>query len=410
MSNLPLKTAKFIVAEFEKKLSGFSIKAYKHDEFVTVYSLNDSLLIMVELYGVPAQPCSYAEAIIYESNRQNPYLEIPVVGKTYYVLRIAELTPNVIGFKYNHAKFVREMKSITNIWLLDGYISYAKYGSEKTNWWNPNGIDGPKLTDRINVLMPELHLAERISAWDGEDYNFIVIEIEDLNKTIRRAVAYTTQQPHSYIIKLCKEYIKTGKIHGNAVFNGFVERDINNALSSWKGTKRQERLEQHLQYFYVTKRLKKKSEAYDIAIRLYQDSNAGKYAYEPRSTYIRPVNKWVSEELVYRLTKKLYKDYAVVYQHRPFFLRSALGGQMSYDVFISGLNIAIEYQGRQHFEPVDFFGGAEAFKKLKKRDEEKAILSRKNGIKLVYINYWEEICPELIEERVGVKGNSIKKW
>ena len=113
---------------------------------------------------------------------------------------------------------------------------------------------------------------------------------------------------------------------------------------------------------------------------------------------------------MYRLTKKLYKDYAVVYQHRPFFLRSALGGQMSYDVFISGLNIAIEYQGRQHFEPVNFFGGAEAFKKLKKRDEEKAILSRKNGIKLVYINYWEEICPELIEERVGVKGNSIKKW
>jgi len=105
---------------------------------------------------------------------------------------------------------------------------------------------------------------------------------------------------------------------------------------------------------------------------------------------------------VYRLTKKLYKDYVVIYQHRPFFLRSSNGGQMSYDIFISKLNIAIEYQGQQHFEPVDFFGGEMAFEELKKRDAEKAVLSAQNGVKLVYINYWEEISPQLIIDRVGI--------
>lgn len=73
---------------------------------------------------------------------------------------------------------------------------------------------------------------------------------------------------------------------------------------------------------------------------------------------------------------------------------------MSYDIFISGLNIAIEYQGKQHYEPVEFFGGEEAFHDLQKRDREKAQLSKENGIKLIYINYWEEITPELIREKI----------
>ena len=82
---------------------------------------------------------------------------------------------------------------------------------------------------------------------------------------------------------------------------------------------------------------------------------------------------------------------------------------MSYDIFISRLNVAIEYQGKQHFEPVNFFGGKSSFEKLKIRDKEKAALSSKNGIKLVYINYWEDITPELIIERVGIPPHQLQK-
>lgn len=73
---------------------------------------------------------------------------------------------------------------------------------------------------------------------------------------------------------------------------------------------------------------------------------------------------------------------------------------MSYDVFISGLNIAIEYQGKQHFEPVEYFGGEEAYINTLKRDKEKLELSIKNNIKLIYINYWEDISPKLIREKI----------
>ena len=403
MSYFPLKTIQMFMTEFEKHLGGFSVVKYSHKNLITVFVLNDSLLIWVELHGEVASPCLNAEEM-YGKDRLNPYLEFPVKGKTYYQLRIAELTPNEIGFKYNNSKFVREMCELTNISLLDmcGTIEYAKYGSQTTDWWNPSGTYGPWLTNYVDSLFPQLKIHERIDAWDGNEYHFIVLEFESYNQSIVRAVAYTMQNPHSYVVRICNEWTATGKLKGTAIINGFVERNMKEAFNSWKGIKRQERLEKHLKYFFVTHRLKQKDAVFPIARKLYDDVNNGKYTAEIRSTYLRPVNKWVSEEMVYKITKALYKDCAVIYQHRPFFLLSTSGGQMSYDIFISRLNVAIEYQGKQHFEPVEFFGGREAFEKLQIRDKEKAELSRKHGVKLVYINYWEDITPELIIERVGV--------
>lgn len=125
----------------------------------------------------------------------------------------------------------------------------------------------------------------------------------------------------------------------------------------------------------------------------------GKYSELPRYEYLIPKNKWKSEQLVYEYACKLYKKSNVIYQHRPFFLRSKQG-QMSYDVFITKLNVAIEYQGKQHFEAVEIFGGQEHFEKQVERDKLKKELSEKNGVKLVYINYDEDISTDLIKEKV----------
>lgn len=86
---------------------------------------------------------------------------------------------------------------------------------------------------------------------------------------------------------------------------------------------------------------------------------------------------------------------------RPFFLRSSADGQMSYDVFISEINVAIEYQGEQPFKPIDYFGEEESFKKQVQRDREKIALSVMNGVKIVFINYDEIITRELIKDRVS---------
>lgn len=59
---------------------------------------------------------------------------------------------------------------------------------------------------------------------------------------------------------------------------------------------------------------------------------------------------------------------------------------MSYDFYLPEKKIAIECQGLQHFEPSNFFGGEEAFKKTIERDRLKKALSEENDIKLIYFS------------------------
>lgn len=74
---------------------------------------------------------------------------------------------------------------------------------------------------------------------------------------------------------------------------------------------------------------------------------------------------------------------------------------MSYDVFVYGEKIAFEYQGKQHFEPIDYFGGKEHFEEQRGRDVLKKGLSEENGIILIYVNYWEDISIELIKKKIS---------
>jgi hypothetical protein len=65
-------------------------------------------------------------------------------------------------------------------------------------------------------------------------------------------------------------------------------------------------------------------------------------------------------------------------------MRTCLYGKLSYDFFIPQYNIAIECQGRQHFETVLAFGGEKEHEKVLKRDIKKKELSNENNVQLVY--------------------------
>ena len=51
----------------------------------------------------------------------------------------------------------------------------------------------------------------------------------------------------------------------------------------------------------------------------------------------------------------------------------------------------IEYQGEQHFEIVDFFGGEKKFERQQMNDERKRSYCKNKGIPLIEIPYWENI-------------------
>ena len=50
-------------------------------------------------------------------------------------------------------------------------------------------------------------------------------------------------------------------------------------------------------------------------------------------------------------------------------------------------NIAIEYQGQQHYEPVEAFGGLGSFENTIERDARKRRLSEENGVRVLDWRY-----------------------
>ena len=63
---------------------------------------------------------------------------------------------------------------------------------------------------------------------------------------------------------------------------------------------------------------------------------------------------------------------------------------LSYDFFVPSQGILIEYQGQQHYEPVDHFGGEGRFKVQRKHDKLKADYAKGNGYKLITVPYTED--------------------
>lgn len=76
--------------------------------------------------------------------------------------------------------------------------------------------------------------------------------------------------------------------------------------------------------------------------------------------------------------------------------KSGLG--LRYDFYVKRLNLLIEYDGQQHFEPVIFsreISEADAMLKLKdlqQRDKIKDKFAKSNKIKLLRIPYWKQDC------------------
>lgn len=59
---------------------------------------------------------------------------------------------------------------------------------------------------------------------------------------------------------------------------------------------------------------------------------------------------------------------------------------MTLDFYLPKQNIAIECQGKQHFVPIDCYGGEKCFSETNERDKLKLKLCNENGIKILYFN------------------------
>lgn len=75
-------------------------------------------------------------------------------------------------------------------------------------------------------------------------------------------------------------------------------------------------------------------------------------------------------------------------------LVSTSGRHLRFDFAVfrgdGSLDFLIEFQGRQHYQPVEFFGGARGAQRQRYNDQRKRGYCVKNGIRLVSIPFWDE--------------------
>lgn len=92
------------------------------------------------------------------------------------------------------------------------------------------------------------------------------------------------------------------------------------------------------------------------------------------------------EDFINRILKSL----GVNYEYQKTFDDLKDTQSLSYDFYIPDQSILIEYQGIQHYQPVDHFGGKTKFKLQQKHDKMKANYAKEHGYNLIAIPYTED--------------------
>ncbi len=96
----------------------------------------------------------------------------------------------------------------------------------------------------------------------------------------------------------------------------------------------------------------------------------------------REISQWLQAHFVNYIPQYKFKD-----------CRDKL--ELPFDFYIPEFNICIEYDGLQHFEPIDWFGGEESLKVTQYHDNIKTNYCKKNKITLIRVAYNQSIAEEL---------------
>jgi hypothetical protein len=106
-------------------------------------------------------------------------------------------------------------------------------------------------------------------------------------------------------------------------------------------------------------------------------------------------NKWKldvldgskAQKFLKKMLSKIFSgmEDSIEYNHRTEILKIFGGIPSSLDIWIPKYNLALEFQGKQHYIPSSFYG---SFRKQLERDIAKKKACIESGICLIYIPFW----------------------
>ena len=91
------------------------------------------------------------------------------------------------------------------------------------------------------------------------------------------------------------------------------------------------------------------------------------------------------------LIENMLKNNNIIYEPQKTFIDCKLINSLPFDFYLPKYNICIEYDGEQHFKPINIFGGEKRFKKQVLTDKIKNDYCEKNKINLLRIKYNDKV-------------------
>lgn len=110
---------------------------------------------------------------------------------------------------------------------------------------------------------------------------------------------------------------------------------------------------------------------------------------------------WRGEKRLYKLLRQVFPNHNITRQDNLDFL-----GRQRVDFAIRDLKLAFEYDGEQHFRPVQYGGislkkAKREFSLTQQRDKKKKELCKQNLFKLIRIRYDEELTKNILQNKTA---------
>lgn len=105
--------------------------------------------------------------------------------------------------------------------------------------------------------------------------------------------------------------------------------------------------------------------------------------------------RWISETILFRVVEALVAPREVMHHYRGKELEG-----LELDVWIPDLKVGIEYQGEQHYQAIEHWGGDEGLAKRQANDRRKRALCKRLGYTLVEFRFDEELTEAAVESRL----------
>lgn len=107
------------------------------------------------------------------------------------------------------------------------------------------------------------------------------------------------------------------------------------------------------------------------------------------------------ESILFQIVKRIFPGEPIHRCSRPDFLDG-----LELDVFLPQRSLAFEFQGQQHYDPVEHWGGDDGLTDLRERDERKRKACSAQGIDLIEVRFDEPLTEAELRARIEQSGSN----